>query len=218
MVRLLRRSGDDSKILVQSVQNFLKGMLRMARHLEFDRTEVVARAVDAFWRFGYESLPALEIAEAMGVAKSSLYNTFGSKRDLFLESVDHYANNQRSKLIARAGSENAEVLLRQMLLEVVSDNNAGRGCLLVNTAAEFGARDGEVRQRVKAGFDGMMDAFANLIRAGQEAGQFKSGVNPRQYAVILIAGISGLRVLAKGGCSADELNPVIESMLDGLLD
>lgn len=189
----------------------------MARHLEFDRTEVVARAVDAFWRSGYESLPALEIAAAMGVAKSSLYNTFGSKRELFLESVDHYANSQRSKLIARASNENPGVLLRQMLLEVVSDNNAGRGCLLVNTAAEFGMRDAEVCQHVKAGFDGMTDAFANLIRAGQEAGQFKPGVDPRQYAVILIAGISGLRVLAKGGCSADELNPVIENMLAGLM-
>ncbi|WP_124381520.1 TetR/AcrR family transcriptional regulator [Ralstonia sp. SET104] len=190
----------------------------MARHLEFDRTEVIARAVDAFWRFGYDPLSAMEIAEAMGVAKSSLYNTFGSKRDLFLESVDHYANSQRSKLVARAGSENAGGLLREILLEVVSGNNAGRGCLLVNTAAEFGARDGEVCQHVKAGFNGMMDAFANLIRAGQEAGQFKSGVNPHQYAVILVTAISGLRVLAKGGCSADELNPVIENILAGLME
>ena len=190
----------------------------MARHLEFDRTEVVALAVDAFWRVGYEPLPALEIAEAMGVAKSSLYNTFGSKRNLFIESLDHYADSQRSKLVACSQSENVGVLLRQMLLEVVSDNNAGRGCLLVNTAAEFGARDGEVRQHVKAGFDGMIDAFATLIRAGQEAGQIKSGVNPQQYAVILVTGISGLRVLVKGGCSAVELNPVIENMLAGLLE
>lgn len=190
----------------------------MARHLEFDRTEVLARAVDAFWRVGYEALPALEIAQAMGVAKSSLYNTFGSKRNLFIESVDHYASSQRSKLVARASSENAGVLLRQILLEVVSDNHSGRGCFLVNTAAEFGARDGEVRQHVKAGFDGMMDAFANLIRAGQSAGQFNPGVNPRKYAVILVAGISGLRVLAKAGCSADELTPVVENMLAGLLE
>lgn len=188
----------------------------MARHLEFDRTEVVARAVDAFWRFGYASLSALEVADAMGVAKSSLYNTFGSKRDLFLESVDHYANAQRSKLAARVDSENPEALLRRILLEAVTDNNAGRGCLLVNTAAEFGARDGELRRYVKAGFDGMIDAFADLIRAGQALGQFKAGVNPSQYAVILVAGISGLRILAKCGCSADELNPVIENLLAGL--
>lgn len=189
----------------------------MARHLEFDRTEVIALAVDAFWRCGYEPLPAVEIAEAMGVAKSSLYNTFGSKRHLFLESLDHYANSQRSKLVARASSENAGVLLRQVLLEAVSDNNAGRGCLLLNTAAEFGARDSEVRRRVKAGFDGMMDAFANLICSGQEAGQFKAGANPHEYAVFLLAGMSGLRVLAKGGCSANELTPVIENMLAGLM-
>lgn len=190
----------------------------MARHLEFDRTEVVARAADAFWRFGYECMPALQVAEAMGVAKSSLYNTFGSKRNLFLESVGHYANRQRATLIARASSENATMLLRQMLLDVVSDNNAGCGCFLVNAAAEFGARDGEIREHVKAGFDGIMDAFAHLIRAGQEAGQFKSGVNPRQHAVILVAGISGLRVLAKGGYSADELRPAVDNLLAGLME
>lgn len=190
----------------------------MARHLEFDRTEVVARAVDAFWQVGYDALPALEIAEAMGVAKSSLYNTFGSKRNLFIESVDHYADSQRSKVAAGSKSENVVVLLRQMLLEVVSDNNAGRGCLLVNTAAEFGARDGEVRQHVKAGFDGMRDAFATLIRAGQGAGHINPGVNPQQYAVILVTGIAGLRVLAKGGLSDVDLHPVIENTLAGLLE
>lgn len=190
----------------------------MARHLEFDRTEVVARAVDAFWRAGYESLPALEIAEAMGVSKSSLYNTFSSKRHLFIESVGHYADNQRSKVVAYSKSANVGELLRQMLLDIVTDNNAGRGCLLVNTAAEFGARDDEVRQHVKDGFDGMTDAFAMLIRAGQEAGQVKSDVNPQHHAVILVTGISGLRVLAKGGYSAAELQPVIENMLAGLLE
>lgn len=189
----------------------------MARHLEFDRTEVVARAVAAFWQAGYESLPALELADSMGVAKSSLYNTFGSKRNLFIESVDHYADSQRSKVVARSKSENVGELLRQMLLDIVTDNNAGRGCFLVNTAAEFGARDDEVLRHVKAGFDGMMEAFAALIRAGQEAGQIKSGVDPQHHAVILVTGISGLRVLVKGGYSAAELNPAIENMLTGLL-
>lgn len=189
----------------------------MARHLEFDRTEVVARAVDAFWQAGYESLPALKIADAMGVAKSSLYNTFSSKRNLFIEAVDHYAGSQRSKVVARSKSENVGELLRQMLLEIVTDNNAGRGCFLVNTAAEFGTRDDEVRRHVKAGFDSMIDAFATLIRLGQAAGQIKSGVDPQHHAVILVTGISGLRVLVKGGFSAAELNPVIENMLAGLL-
>lgn len=188
----------------------------MARRLEFDRVEAVARAVDAFWQMGYEALPALEIAETMGVAKSSLYNTFGSKKNLFVESVDHYADSQRSKVCAGSKSENVEVPLRQMLLEAASDNNAGKGCLLVNTAAEFGARDGEVRQHVKAGFDGMRDAFATVIRAGQGAGHFNPDVDPYRYAIILLTGIAGLRILAKGGFSGVDLNSAVENMLAGL--
>ena len=188
----------------------------MARQLEFDRGEALARAVDAFWQMGYEALPALEIAQAMGVAKSSLYNTFGSKKNLFIESLNHYADNQRSKVCAGSKSENVAVLLRQILLEAASDNNAGRGCLLVNTAAEFGARDSEVRQHVKAGFDGMRDSFSTLIRAGQGAGHFNPDVDPYRYAIILVTGIAGLRVLAKSGFSGVDLDPAIENMLHGL--
>lgn len=188
----------------------------MARHLEFDRTEVVSRAVDAFWQVGYEALPTLDIAAAMGVAKSSLYNTFGSKRDLFIESIDHYADSQRSKLVSGSKNENVMPVLRQMLLDVASDNNAGRGCLLVNTAAEFGARDGEIQQHIKDGFDGIRDTFASLIRAGQLAGHLNPDVHPRQYALILVTGIAGLRILAKGGFTSTDLNPVIKNMLAGL--
>lgn len=190
----------------------------MGRHLEFNRTEVVARAANAFWQVGYESLPALEIAAAMGVAKSSLYNTFGSKRSLFIESVDHYADSQRSRLAAASKNENVVSELRQMLLDMASDNEAGRGCFLVNTAVEFGARDEEIRQHVKAGFEGIRDAFSALIRAGQKAGKINLDVNPRQYAMILVAGISGLRVLAKSGFAVADLNPVIKNMLAGLLE
>jgi len=188
----------------------------MARQLEFDRSEVLARAADAFWQDGYESMPVLDMAEAMGVAKSSLYNTFGSKKNLLLESLDHYADSQRSKVVALTRSENVVTRLRQLLLEAAADNNAGRGCLLVNTAAEFGSRDAQVRQHVKAGFDGMQDAFAALIRAGQASGDIPLGVKPQQYAVILVTGVAGLRVLAKGGLSEVDLLPVVENLLAGL--
>ncbi|GLR26105.1 TetR/AcrR family transcriptional regulator [Limnobacter litoralis] len=190
----------------------------MARHLEFDPTEAIAFAVEAFWQFGYGQLSAGKIAEAMAVAKSSLYNTYGSKRELFLESIDHYASNQRSKLLQRASGENVGTVLRQLLLEVVSDNHAGRGCLLANTASEFGSSDDEVRQRVKAGFDGMIEAFANLVQVGQMTGQFSSMVDARRYAAVLVTGVSGLRTLVKCGYSADELECVVESLLAGLVD
>ena len=190
----------------------------MARHLEFERTEAVALAADAFWQEGYAALTAIEVAGAMGLAKSSLYNTFGSKKDLFIEAMDHYAGSQRAKVVALSKNEDVIGLLRQMLLEAASDNCAGRGCLLVNTAAEFGSRDEEVRHHVKAGFDGMRDAFAFLIRAGQGIGNINPDVHPQNYAVILVAGIAGLRVLAKGGMSDVELFPVVENLLEGLLN
>ena len=188
----------------------------MARHLEFDRDEVVARATDVFWETGYTASPTPDIAAAMGVAKSSLYNTFGSKRDLFIASLDYYSSSQRSMIVDAAKSRHVLVLLRQLLLDIVVDNNAGRGCLLVNTAAEFGARDDAVRQHVKAGFDSMVDAFTTLIRAGQKAGHIHPAVKAPHYALTLITGIAGLRILAKSGFTDADLSAVIKTMLAGL--
>ncbi len=188
----------------------------MGRPLEFDRTEAVVQAVDMFWREGYRSLSANDLADGMGLAKSSLYNTFGSKRDLFIESVDHYAERQRAKVLAIA--KNADVVgqLSRMLLEIARNNNSGRGCLLVNAATEMGSRDRDVRQHVKVGFDGMARSFEALIRAGQARGHVNSELNPQTYAITLVAGIAGLRVLAKSGFSEDLLLPFVETLLAGL--
>lgn len=190
----------------------------MGRPLEFDRTEAVAQAVDVFWRDGYESVSASKLADAMGLAKSSLYNTFGSKRDLFVESIDCYAGQQRAKVLAIAKSEDVVASLRGLLLEIARGNSAGRGCLLVNTATEMGARDQQVRQRVQAGFDGMERSFEALIRAGQAAGNVRADANPQQCAIALVAGIAGLRVLAKSGYPARRLLPLVDTLLAGLQD
>lgn len=190
----------------------------MSRPLEFDRTEAVALAVEAFWSSSYQALPTMELADAMGVAKSSLYNTFGSKKTLFLEALDHYAQAQRAHVIRLARSINMQNELRRLMLDIAFDNSSGRGCLLVNTATEISMRDSDVHQHVKKGLSGMIEAFEEIIRAGQRTGEIRAQVIPEERGLILVAGISGLRVLAKSGFSGDQLRPVIENLLFGLFD
>ncbi|NEX60080.1 TetR/AcrR family transcriptional regulator [Noviherbaspirillum galbum] len=188
----------------------------MGRQLEFDRAEAVALAVEAFWFNGYQALPALELADAMGVAKSSLYNTFGSKKTLFLEALDHYAQAQRARVVRMTQKADIQSELRRLLLDVACDNSAGRGCLLVNTATELGIRDLDVQHHVKAGLNGMIQAFEEVIRAGQANGEIGPHIVPAERAFIFVAGISGLRVLAKSGFTGKQLQPIIENLLSGI--
>ncbi len=188
----------------------------MARPLEFDRNQALTRAVDAFWRDGYGPLSANDLASEMGVAKSSLYNTFGTKRDLLVEAISHYSSSRTAAVRSKLGERHTCARLRTMLLDIAKSNDEGRGCLLVNTAVEVGPHDECVRRLVKAGFDSMQHALEEVIRVGQSSGDINLKVDPKKQALVLVAGIAGLRVLAKGGFTKEQLAPFVETLLAGL--
>ena len=57
----------------------------------------------AFWEKGYESTSLQELVERMGIGRASLYDTFGSKRELFAEALDRYAAELESTIGAELG-------------------------------------------------------------------------------------------------------------------
>lgn len=185
----------------------------MARPMEFDRSEAVARAVDAFWECGYGMLSANELAERMGIGKSSFYNTFGSRTDLLREAIACYTS-QKSALLQRVGSTpNVMDVLRALLVDVAKHNDGGKGCLLVNTAIELSRHDADIASLTRAGFDAMATTFEALIVAGQQKGEIRTDLNAKNQARILVTGIAGLRVMAQSGFSAREMKPFIDTIL-----
>ena len=55
----------------------------MARPREFDETQVLEAARDAFWSTGYGGTSIDDLTTATGLGKGSLYAAFGGKRELF---------------------------------------------------------------------------------------------------------------------------------------
>src|ERR1700722_16363937 len=76
----------------------------MARTKEFDEGRALASAVDVFWRFGYENTSLEVLMREMGIAKQSLYDTFGDKRALYLKEMDFYRNQTNASLRELLGS------------------------------------------------------------------------------------------------------------------
>ncbi len=62
----------------------------MARHKKFEREEVLGKAMETFWRYGYQGTSIQDLLENMGINRGSLYDTFGNKRSLFLAAIAHY--------------------------------------------------------------------------------------------------------------------------------
>ena len=188
----------------------------MGRPLEFARNDAIKHAVDAFWREGYEHLSASKLAEEMGVAKSSLYNTFESKHAVLLHAITHYADAKSVEIRALMACDDVVEALRALLCEMAKDNDGGRGCFMVNAAAELGGRDQEVRALLNAGFGSMQQAFTAVIEAGQQKGTIRMTVDASAHALALMAGIAGIRILAKSGFDELQLASISTMLVGGL--
>jgi AcrR family transcriptional regulator len=64
------------------------------------------RAIELFWRLGYEATSIAALTEAMGINPPSLYAAFGDKRTLFTEAVERYQRHNGA-FAARALAEEA---------------------------------------------------------------------------------------------------------------
>lgn len=184
----------------------------MARTQGFDRDVVVRAARTLFWRAGFEgaSVPALE--EATGLSRSSIYNTFGSKRGLFDAAVQSYLDEV---IRPRLRPLKAEVVAPEAMLTYLDglreafaragSMSATSGCLLINTATAPVVHDGEVARVVTDYRDELRAAIGRGVAAYLDAtpsaeqerlADAVAGLSIAAFALVRIAPAEADRTLA----------------------
>ena len=189
----------------------------MARPREFEQTEVLRRAMLLFWEKGYEATTLADLLEATGLSKSSLYDTFGDKRRLFLAALDVYRAEQAERLRATLndGRPARESIAGFFATHAV--HPARRyGCMSCNEAVELAPRDEEIQRRVSSDFEGVVHAFAAAVARGRGDGSVASRVDPRKLATFLAVSLQGLNVMARAGADVAQLWDSITVMLSAL--
>ena len=171
------------------------------RRLEFDRDQVVEKAMHLFWLQGYNATTVDDLLKAMGIQRSSFYNTFGGKQPLFMEVLDKYrARAPGRHLMHMQKGDSIREVVRKVLYEIV-DIGAGdpqaRGCLLVNSIVELAASDGDLGPQVAGDLHGMRNLLRMMIGQAQAAGEIGQHQDPEALAAFLANAISGLRVMSK---------------------
>src|SRR6218665_2562136 len=109
-------------------------MAQRGRPLSFDRQAALERAMDVFWRKGFEGAQLVDLTMAMGISPPSFYAAFGSKKEAFYEAVELYIRVVGSKSAkALNGAASVRDGLRSMLEATVgtAPSNPSGGCLLV---------------------------------------------------------------------------------------
>ncbi len=192
----------------------------MARPREFDVDEVSERALEVFWKQGYQATTLQDLTSAMGLSKSSFYETFGSKHALFLVALDRYRDKVLARLVQLLDeAPRALDAVRSVFHAVARDahSEAGqRGCFIGNSASEFGVGDPDCSCRVRSGLKALEDAFRGALERASQQGDLPAGKDARALARFLTASLNGLRLMAKAGAERDTLDDVVYTVLAAL--
>lgn len=169
----------------------------------------------AFWSAGYEGTSTQDLCAATGLGRSSIYNTFSSKHDLFERALRRYMTAKNADTFeVLDGPGTASDKLRAVLWRVVdAPEDDPLGCLVVNATVELGPRDPEVAALLRADLDRRKAALAAVVRAGQAAGEIDNRSDPADLTQFVIATIGGMRVAARGGAGRETLAGIAETAM-----
>ena len=193
----------------------------MAGKKQFVPEEALSKAMESFWRQGYDSTSVQDLVQSMGINRGSLYDTFGDKHALFLASLDLYNQTILSALLARLEAPNAAktaivALIQDMVDDAIRDP-LQRGCLITNTAVELAAQDPDVSSRIQDGLRRVEASFYRALVRAKDMGDLGYQGDLRQLAQFLTSSLQGLRVMAKVNPDPMVLQGVATVML-GTLD
>ncbi|TDC28482.1 TetR/AcrR family transcriptional regulator [Kribbella albertanoniae] len=188
----------------------------MVRPRMFDEDQAVDAAMRVFWASGYEATSTQELCTATGLGRSSIYNTFSSKRALFDLALRRYMEQTTSaqlELIRRTDLPIRE-RVRQILWRAVEpDPGDPSGCLVINTVVELGPTDPELVEILDRDHAVKLKALALEIRAAQTAGEVDASRDPEALADYVYVVLGGLRVAARRGAATRVQESVIEAAL-----
>ncbi|KQB83963.1 TetR/AcrR family transcriptional regulator [Corynebacterium lowii] len=199
----------------------------MARPRSFDPVSVLDAAAAEFRVHGFADTSTERLCEAAGVRRSSLYNTFVSKEELFFQSLVRYIDViwERQKEILTDSDLDGGVRLWRILELVVEEESSARagghaaGCMVVNTLMAPGVRgaDSRVQSVLERDYERRCSLLTQTVRVGQADGSILPGISPEDVALSVITVISGLRVAAQAGESPESLLRIVRTCMGSVL-
>ncbi len=188
----------------------------MPRQKAFHPDAALDRAMDLFWRKGFEGASLAALLEAMDISRQSLYNTFGNKHALFLAALDRYGQMSALQLlplqVKGAGLANIQEYFERLVRGMESKPEYG-ACLMTVSAVELGLQDWAVLQRVEAHNQALREALYQALLEAKEKGEVRVDLDCDQQADVLLALSRGLGVMARSGISLERLKSTVRSTL-----
>jgi TetR/AcrR family transcriptional repressor of nem operon len=173
----------------------------MGRKKSYDREVLVEKAMAVFREHGFAGTSADMLVECLGVNRYSIYAEFGSKQGLYDASLAKYDQENLGRNFGPLESEEAGVDEIRALLEFfgAAENSPGLGlgCLLCNTAVEFGPHDPSGAGFVQQYFERISGAFRKALGNARSEGRIDRSVDLDREAGFFTSAVLGMFVMLR---------------------
>jgi AcrR family transcriptional regulator len=183
----------------------------LGRPRNFDMDEALKRALEVFWRKGYEAATICDLTAAMGINPPSLYAAFGNKEGLFCKALDRYTEMHDEVLreaLARPKAKDGIAALLSKTVDALTDKSTPPGCLLVQGIAGASDHDQCIRDQLSARRAANEKMIRVRLKRAKSEGELPANADPAALARFIATVTQGMAVQAAGGASRKELEAV----------
>lgn len=192
----------------------------MPRVKLFKEEEVLQRAMELFWKQGFHATSIQDLVSHLGINRASLYDTFGSKEELFERALQLYRTTNKKGIVDFLNQQPSVkagllALFEQSIQASIKDPDA-KGCFVVNTTTELLPASEDIRElaaRNKADFE---QIFYDHLQKGVASGEISKDKDLKTIAAMLFTLHNGIKVIAKIKPHQQELLAIVETGLSVL--
>lgn len=190
------------------------------RPIAFSPDEAASAAMQVFWARGYNAASTRDLLEAMHISRSSLYQAFGNKEQLFLEALRRYREGLIGRLGRRLAAAPSAMAFLEALFRETADEAGGEraalGCLIFNSATELGQRGDLPSHHARQSLAAITGLFHRAVVQAQREGDIAPERDAEALATYLTLGMAGLRTLLKSGADPDQARQAVALLLEAL--
>ncbi len=186
----------------------------------FNREQVLDQATNVFHNKGYNATSMQDLVDVTGLNRSSIYNSFGSKLDIFFECLKLYQELSKeafSKIIkdSKCPMQAIESIFELYLNEITKDKE-NKGCLISNCTAEMGNQKQSIATFLSANQDGFIAILEELIKSAQDKGSINTTKTSKDYALYLFSALQGFRMTGILINDKTQLRSIVDTTLQNL--
>ncbi len=176
---------------------------------QYDRTELLDRAIELFRRQGFSGTSTAQLVAELGVNRKSMYAEFGSKQGLFVAALERYSRRHLSNVLAPLEAKDASSdAIREAFASYASASEGrfrGLGCLMCNTAVERAALDPASGRYVAAYLERLTSAFRRALSNARNAREIDTNADLDDLASFFTMALVGVSALVRAEAAPEQV-------------